>query len=324
MIPLAICVLIFVFIFRKIPPAKAWEALQTSNIPLFIFVAVVYFFWVHVFDCLAIKHFISRFSAPISHKESWLVRGVTYIMMIINYHAAQGVFAYYFKKTHKAPLSKTLGTMAFISIGDLILILTSALIALGFTNVTYQGFDFRLFVLRLAPIIYLGYGLFILFWKNADRPVIRKLARFRLVGWLLRHNLFLIFREAKLGDYLLLFVLRIPLIIAVIGGYNLALGTFGFAIPWSKIFLYNPIIMLIATLPITPAGLGTGQFFTIQFFQNHVSHSNLLIDPVSAASLLLASSLIWFLANQIIKVIFGVVCLIWTNSAQFKISDRAQ
>jgi len=317
-IPIIICILIFVYIFNKISPKQALDALTLSNIPLFILFALIYFFWIHAFDCYTIKHFISRFSVPITHKESWLVRGVSYLIMVINYHAAQGAFAIYFKKTHKAPLSKTLGTMAFISFADLILIFTSALIALSFTNIVYAGFDLRLFVLRLAPLIYIFYGLFILLWKNVDKPFVQKLTRYRFLNWIIKHDLFLIFREAKFKDYLILYLLRIPIVFAVIGAYNLALYTFTAHIDWITLYLYNPIIMFVSTLPITPAGLGTTQFLTIEFFETSISSPLFATAIVAPASLLLASNLLWVLANQVTKTLFGAICLFWTRTDLFK------
>jgi uncharacterized membrane protein YbhN (UPF0104 family) len=317
-IPLILCLLIFSYIFYKIPPKQALETLTLTKVPVFILLSILYFFWVHIFDCLTIRHFITRFCSPITHKESWLVRGVTYLLMIINYHAAQGGFAVYFKKTHKAPIAKTLGTMAFISIADLVLIITSAVIALIFTNVTYKGFDFRLFMLWLAPLVYIGYILWIIVWRNVDHPLIVKLKRFRLMRWILEHNLFLIFREARLKDYGILFLSRIPIVVGVVGGLNLAMYAFHAHIDWIKLFLYNPAIMLISTLPITPSGLGTGQFLTIEFFKNHTTSTHFAAGLITPESLLLTCSLMWFLANQIIKAIFGTICLFWTSTDLFK------
>ena len=321
LLPLLVAVFIFIYIFSKIHPSEVWLVLKQSNVYLFVFFSAFYFFWVHILDCLTIKHFISRFSAPITHKESWLVRGVTYLIMIINYHAAQGAFAVYFKKTHGASVSKTLGALVFISMADFILVLSSALIALLFTQVEYRGFDVDAYVLGVAPLIYVVYVLFILFWRYVEHPFIQKLSRFKTVSWILKHNVFLIFREARLKDFLYLFLLRVPLIVAVIGGYNLAVHAFYAHISWIKIFLYNPLIMFVSTLPITPAGLGTGQLLTIEFFKNQI-HSPLFAAGLSTpASLLLTTSLLWFVANQVIKAVFGAICLFWTSSGLFKSSD---
>jgi len=238
--------------------------------------------------------------------------------MIINYHAAQGAFAIYFKKTHNASIAKSLGTLAFISAMDLILVITCAVIAISITPITYKGLDIRSLVLKLAPLIYLLYFSWILFWKNVDKPFMNKLKRFKVINWLLKHNVFLIFREAKLKDYITIFLYRLPMIIIIIGSYNFAVFTFQAKIDWVSIYLYNPIIMFVTTLPITPAGLGTGQFLTVEFFKNLVDSPIFTSNLAKPASILFASSLLWGLSNQFIKAIFGIICLTRTSKDLFK------
>ncbi|MBF0107500.1 MAG: flippase-like domain-containing protein [Deltaproteobacteria bacterium] len=314
--PWIVCLFIFYYLFSQIHPRELLVSLKFANVSLFVLFAVLYFFVVHILDCLTIKKFISRFSNPISHKECWLVRGVSYIIMIINYHAAQGAFAVYFKKTHGSSIAKTLGTLAFISIMDLILVLTCALVALLFSDVSFDGPDIRSFILGIAPLFYFGYFLWILFWRNVDKPYMNRIKKYKIAVWFLQHNMFLIFREALFKDYVTLFFYRAPMVLVVIGSYNLAITAFQAHIDWLMFYLYSPIIMSISTLPITPAGLGTGQFLVIAFFKNLIQ-SPLFAGLTTPESLLLASSLTWVLANQIIKAFFGTACLLMTSKKLF-------
>jgi len=318
-LPWIFCLAIFYYIFQSIPPKQFYESLKLVNVTYFILAAVMYFLSIHALDCFTLKHFISRFSAPISHKESWLVRGVSYFIMVINYHAAQGAFAIYFKKTHKAPIAKTLGTLAFISITDLILVFTSALIAFTISDFEYisGGYDLKSITKIAVPLIYAFYILWILFWRNVDKPYLNRVKQYKAVNWILKHDIFLIFREAQLKDYLIVFLMRLPLIIFVIGGYNLSVYAFSAQIDWGQIFLFMPIVMFITTLPITPAGFGTGQYFTIEFFENTVSSPLIDNGLTTPAALLLASSLVWGIANQIIKLVFGLYSISRTSRELF-------
>ncbi|OVE82010.1 hypothetical protein BVY03_01815 [bacterium K02(2017)] len=318
--PWVFCLLIFGYLFYQIPPKELLAALKLVHIFEFTFYVVLYFFIVHLFDCLTIKIFISRFSTLITHKESWIVRGVSYLIMILNYHAAQGAFAVYFKKTHQASIFKTLGTLAFISMMDFILVLSCALVTLSFSDVAYKGYDIKSYILGIAPTIYIGYLLWILFWKNVDKPYLDRIKNFKLINWVLKHNTFLIFREASYKDYLLLFICRAPMILVIIGGFKLGLMAFQVDIDLESLYLYNPIILFISTIPITPAGLGTGQILTIEFFQNVVTSPLFEKGIITPQSILLTSSLLWVIANQIIKAIFGAICLSTTSKALF-ISD---
>lgn len=317
-VPWLICLLVFGYLFYQIPPHELWAAISMTSIPHFIFLALLYFFIIHIIDCITITIFLNRFATPLSFKECWVVRGVSYLMMVLNYHAGQGAFAVYFKKTHGAPFSKSLGTLAFISIMDLLLVFTSALLAIQFKDIHYPAFDIKSFMLACMPVLYLGFILWVLFWKNVEHPIVNRFKKFRAVKWLLEHDLFYVFRETTLKDFLILLACRTPMIIVVIGGLNFAMFAFDTAIDWVSLYLFNPIIMFASTLPITPAGLGTNQFLTIEFFKTELApNADLMNGSVTPSSLLLAASLLWLIANQVIKAIFGAICLSRTSKDLF-------
>jgi uncharacterized membrane protein YbhN (UPF0104 family) len=308
-LPWLLCVAIFAYIFSKTPPRELWASLQHASLALLASYTVLYFFFAHTLDCLTIKHFISRFATPIAHKESWIVRGVSYLFMIFNYYAAQGAFAIYFKKTHKAPIAKTLGTLAFINSMDLMLIVTYAAIAVWFAPASSFQNQLKTTVMTVSLVVYTVYFLFVLFWKKAESPFIVKHKKWRFIRWLLDHDIFMVFREAKLRDFMTLVVYRLVFTFIAISVFNLSLFVFNARIAWNDLYLYLPFIFLIGSLPITPAGLGTSQFLVIELFQNRVYGDLITNQIMTPQSLLLTASLVWIVANQILKVVFGSVCL---------------
>lgn len=314
LIPWILCGLIFYYLFSKIPPKEILQALSVMNPGQFLLYGVIYFIAGLWLDCLAIKHFISRFSTPITSRETYLIRGVSFLAMIINYHAAQGAFAIYLKKTHKAKISKTLGALVFITIADLMLVLTCSIFALPFANLPFEGLKTQ--ILRFAPILYLGYLVWILFWKNSDKPIFNKLKKLRLINWILQHDLFFIFREANLRDYWLILLFRLPFVLLVIGSFHFGALSFDARIDWLDIYLYNPIVMLIGSLPLTPAGLGSIQLLVIELFKDHVTSLKISSGMITAEHLLFAIGLSWFVFNQILKAIFGLACLIQMSKIQ--------
>lgn len=307
LLPWLVAIAIFYWLFSKIDPQEILAATHSADMLSFSFYAVLYFFVIHILDCAAIKHFISRFAAPISHRESWIVRGVTYLIMVVNYHAAQGAFAMYFKKTHGAPLAKSLGTMLFVSLVDLVIVLGCAFIGACLGGAEGQLKILGPLLLILAPVSLVCFTLWAWFWKNLHLPILQKLTRFRLCRWVMTHDTFFIFREAGRKDYFAAFLYRVPINIVSIGAFNLALWSFGAHLSWSTLFLFNPIIIIVGTLPITPAGLGTSQVLFVEFFKDFVP-----------ATTLVAASLLWMVANQLLKLIFGVASLAFTSRAQFK------
>lgn len=134
----------------------------------------------------------------------------------------------------------------------------------------------------------------------------------------MKRGAYWIFREAKLKDYITLLLFRLPLIVIVLGGYNLALMTFHSFVDWASLYLYNPIIMFVGSLPITPAGLGTGQYLAVEFFKKIITSPLLDQGNLTPASLLLTSSLLWGLGNQFLKMLFGLFSLSRTSKDLFK------
>ena len=128
----------------------------------------------------------------------------------------------------------------------------------------------------------------------------------------------MIFREANLKDYLILFGSRLPIILIVVGAYNFALFSYDSHVAWVDMYLYNPIVMFVATMPITPAGLGTGQWLTVEFFKTRIWSPLVMESKLTAANLLFTSNLLWFIANQVFKALFGVFCLSQTQNMSIK------
>lgn len=312
-LPWIFCVLIFVFIFSKIPPAEVLTAIKLLNLPLFLVLALGYFFTVFILDCLTLRYFISRFAVPISLRECFLMRGVSYPIMVLNFQLSQAALAVYLKKYHRTPLSKTLGTLLYINIIDVVLIATFMLVALYFFGDSIQPGKVAILTLKLVPMIYVGFLAWIFFWKNTDSKLVKTLRKIKPVNWLLTHEIFFTFREAKLKDYFILLLSRIPLVFIFIGAYNLVVISMHGFIEWVPMYIYNSIVMFVGCLPITPAGLGSVQILVMEFFTSLLKSP--LVDQglITAENFLMTSSLIWILANQVLKIIFGSFCLLKTQ-----------
>lgn len=317
-LPWLACAAIFAWLLHRVEPREIFAALKLADKPRLFGYGFLYFLIVLVADALSLKHFISRFATPITFGELVVVRGATYVLMVVNYAASQGAFAVYLKKTHGAGLSKTAGTVFFINIADILLVFTSALLALTMSPVKFGGLDLRPYAFTVVPLLYAGLVSWALFWRNIDRPIIARWRRFRIVAWLLEHDVFFVFREATFKDYAVLFLSRAPLLFVVIGSYNLAIMAFQAHVDWFWIYLYNPVVMFLTALPLTPAGLGTGQALSIAFFKNVVTSPLFVIGSTNPENLLFTSSLIWNLTNQIFKATFGAFCLTKTSKNLFK------
>lgn len=309
LIPWLIAAVIFYLLFRKIPPANVLATISDSNIPLFIFYAVSYFFAIMLADCVGLRWIISRFSTQVSYMETILMRGATYLLMILNYNLAQGGMAFYLKRTHKAPVFKTLGTIFYMTLIDLTIVLTFAVIASLIEDVTYRGFYLKPFISRFAVIFYALFIIWCIFWRYTNHPIVLFLRRFKPLEWLIRRDLFVTFRESTYKDMIMTFLLRTPIMLFIVVSFFLWIHAFRSSVPLTDVLLYSPLIMVVGTLPITPAGVGTVQAFCIEFFRHNLTSPLIQQKLYTPEEILLAASLLWAISNVILKVLFGLYCL---------------
>lgn len=309
LLPWAIAAVIFYFLFRQIPPGQVIKTIPHANIPLFAFYAITYFVVVMLLDCVGLRWALTRFSTRVNLKETILMRGATYLLMLINYNLAQGGIAFYLKKTHKAPIFKTLGTISYLTMVDLTLVVTCAVLAVQFQDVVYRGESLRGYITRAGLLFYSVLIFWVIFWKNIDRPIFRPALKWKIVEWFTSRPLFATFREASAMDDIKMVFFRMPIIFLIVVSFFLWIHAFRASIPFSHILIFSPVIMLISTLPITPGGIGTVQALCIEFFRIGVQSPLISQKLFSTEEVILAASLLWGFGNFLLKIAFGFFCL---------------
>ncbi|MBI4411702.1 MAG: flippase-like domain-containing protein [Deltaproteobacteria bacterium] len=308
-LPWLIAAGILYFLFHKIPPTTVLSTITHANIPLFVFYSIAYFVIIMMADCVGLCWLLSRFSTPVNFKETLLMRGATYLLMVINYNLAQGGIAFYLRRTHKAPVFKTLGAMFYLTVVDLSLMLTFAFAAVLMEDISYRDVSLRPFLTQFALLFYSGLTLWIAFWGLIDRPFLKKYRSVGVVDWLVSRHLFVAFRQSSALDYLKTYLLRLPTLVLVVLSLFLWINAFHSALPFTDLFLYTPVIMIVGTLPITPAGLGTVQALCVEFFKTNLTSPLTTGGLYAPEELILAGSLLWGAANFVLKILFGFYCL---------------
>lgn len=309
--PWIIAAIIFYFLFQRMPARETWDVMKLANPWAFIGYTLLYFLAMLFLDALSLKRVISRFSTHVDYKETLLFRGATYLLMLLNYNLAQGGIALYLKKTHKAPVFKTLGAVFYLSLIDLLLVLSYSVVSVFFVdNVSYRGIELKPLVIKLAIVFYSSFILWMTLWRATLNPrVLARMQKIKLLHWIIEKPLFFAFREANLKDFFQTVLLRLPVSLVILVGTSLMILAFHGWIPLGVIFLYSPIVMVIGALPITPAGLGTSQLLCVEFFKD-----SLFIQPGyelanSPEHIIFAATLLWAFANLTLKMIFGLFCL---------------
>lgn len=308
-LPWVVAIVIFFFMFRKIPPANVLKTMGQADFTAFVIYAVGYFVIVMLIDCVGLRWAISRFSTQVSFRETILMRGATYLLMLVNYNLAQGGMAFYLRRTHKAPVFKTLGTIFFLTITDLSLMTGCGVVAAVISDVSYRGLPLKPFVEKVALFFYAFLLLWILFWKYVDHPFVKPALRLKPFQWLINHQVFSTFRQLSWSDYAKTVLFRTPVVIFILVSFFFWLHAFRSHVPLVDVLTYSPIILVIGTLPITPAGIGTVQALCVEFFRTNLSGPLLAEKLYSPSEIIMAASLLWGLGNFVLKMAFGFYCL---------------
>ena len=310
--PWLVAVAIFAWLFRQYPPSSIYNALQFINAPFFCAVALGYFVLMLFIDTFSISRILARFGHPEPIKELLPARGTTYLLMVVNYAAAQAAFAFYQNRKHGIPISKMLGIFGIIVVVDLMLLSALAFATTFFTTWPLEaaGMNIATFVRIFTIAAFAGFAALILLANAAaNLGFVKKLRRHRIVELIV---------TTRPGDYLAVMIARLPVHIFIMCGMYVAMRSFNMEIPFIKVISNIPIIFFIGSLPITPGGLGTSNAALVALLTPFTSGQAISAGLVSAGDLLFSFSLIWVFANYIMKALTGVICLKFVSRDLFK------
>lgn len=217
--------------------------------------------------------------------EVLLARGASYLLGLLSYVAGQGGMGFYLARSG-VPVGRSAGAVLLLMIanGIVLVVLGAVSLALELARGTLQGVRTDLLLLTVAAALggTLAYLLVI-----ALRP-----------RWLERYSLLAPLFEAGLGGHLRAILARFPHMLLLALLHWGAFRIWGIAVPLVRGLALNPIVLLVAALPVTPGGLGTTQALQVLFFSAYAS-----------APVVLAFSLVHHVIGQMVQAAVGLVCL---------------
>lgn len=311
--PWLVAVLIFAYLFNKYPPSSVWNSLKLINIPYFCTVALLYVFLMYLLDTYVITRIFRHFGHEALFKEQVPARGLTYLIMIINYAASQAAYALYQNKRHGTPMSETFGIFGIIVVLDLMILATLAFITTFFTTWPFEvaGMNIGTFVRIFTIVAYVGLLFNIMFWKGSLGKI-GFLEKFRT------KDFFSVLSRSGIKDYLVVGLLRLPVHVFIMVGMYLAVKPFNVSIPFLKVLANIPLVFFIGALPISPGGLGTSNMAMVELFKPYLTSPFITAGVATAGELLFSFSLVWMFVNYLIKALIGVVCLKFVSKDLFK------
>jgi hypothetical protein len=215
-----------------------------------------------------------------------VVRGVTYLLALVNYAVGQGAIVYFVNRTRKVPILR--GTAAVLLIMGINVLMLLVLATVGLLTATGVSSGIRT-VLLIAYGGFLAYVLVV-----AMRP-----------RWLAKRPIFDVLLSAGLGGYLRSMLVWVPHICTLLALSWVSMAAFGVIVPATKAVLYLPIVYFVTVLPISVQGLGTTQFMMVKFFAEYAPGAT---TGEREAAVLAASLLLQVTAN-VVQIVIGLSCM---------------
>lgn len=265
-VPWILTILLFVFLFSRIPVEQVVQTLAEADWLLYIAVLFPYSCLYLLLDTGAVTVAVRRFHAPVRYTEMIPVRAVTYVLSLVNHNVAQGGLALWLWRKEGIPFLAIAGTMiflAFIEISDLILI-SSIGAAIAGTEIPGLQQAYLVLYAILAGILFYFRGLKLL---GVQRPA---------------PGLLSTFDRARLVDYGAVLVFKATaLLLAAVLNWK-AVQFFGMDIPFFAMLASLPLIYLASAVPLTVAKLGTAQAAWVFLLGSYAPEANLLAYSLCA------------------------------------------
>ena len=247
-LPWVVALTLMGYMFHKIPLSDLTAALAKANV--FYLLATVFFvdFGCWITDSWATSRVATWYLVPVRFSEMLPVRAATYLMAILNYNLGQAGLIYYFHKVKGAPVLAATA-MIMMMMGSVVLLL--ALMSLG-GLLLVDDERTRQFGMIVASLT-LGAGLYFVVLRI--RP-----------NFLAKRGLFKPLFDAGVIGHLKATLVRVPHMGVIIASHVFGMRCFDIDIPLGAGMIYIPMVLLVASLPLTPFGLGTMQATAVHFF----------------------------------------------------------
>lgn len=236
------------YLFYTIPVSELLAALARTNVVHLIAVVLYVDIGSLLADSWALSRVMTWFLAPVSFGEMVPVRAATYLMAILNYNLGQLGLAYFVHRAKGVSLMRASGVV-LMTMGTVLLLLAVVGLAGSLLDPTGQ-------VGPYVPLLaLLNAGALLYFVVLRIRP-----------GFLARRALLAPLFEAGILGHLKATAVRIPHLAVLLTTHFVGMYGFGVRPPLAVGLVFIPVVLLVASLPITPFGLGTMQVAAVRLF----------------------------------------------------------
>jgi len=268
--------IILAILFWRIDLQQFFEAMRQADIHIYLPLMMVFVLFWFLGESQNLAALFKYFNHRIPFGEVLTIRGVTYLLMTINYNLGLGGIALYLNRTHNIPLLRTTSLMLFYMLSETVSL--SLMAALGCLFARESSRLLGNILLGCVCILLVCVAGILIFRLMPAKGILQKV---KGIG------LFKTFDEAGLRSYILLPFWRGLYFASFILFFYFAVKAFHMDIPLLILAAFVPIIFFVSNLPVTPSGLGTIQAAMLFFFKDYGSQANILAFSITYSTTLL-------------------------------------
>lgn len=299
--PWLVAAIIFYIVFREVPLEKVWHELlqlDAKEVAGLCGISAVFILGVSAIDGVAMWYGFSRFGVPLRWAEIVLVRAAMMLLAVVATPVGQAGLAAHLAGKYRIPAIPATGMVFFLfllEIYGMVLVATVSLAAIMLFGADHVDPDAPL-PLALAMVGLLWPALIIFVYVCRSEWGGGLLARFKFGSVI--HPV----RQLTLGE-----MGRVLMIKALLAAWQIGLTwpafyIFGIGLAPLDLFAFMPLAILVSSIPITPAKLGTTQVSWVLFF-GHAAPADALV----AFSLLLQTLLNvarWMIGAAVLPLVY--------------------
>lgn len=235
------------FVLSRVDLPTFYATLRSTHYVVFVVFSLVFTLALLGADTWATVWVYRRTVCPVKSREFFLVRGASYLPAVLNHHLGQGWVTYFMAKMYGAPLWRVAGATLVVYATTFACVVGLGVVAVVLAGPAVPWLPPLVGAVVVAGLLYLAA---LRFFPAAlrRRQATAVLAELGPLGHL----------EAVLR--------RFPHVLVQFLGTWAAFWFFDIRVPPTAAFAFIPVVMMLATLPITPAGVGTRDVLSVEFF----------------------------------------------------------
>ena len=269
---------ILAYLIWRIEINPLLDALSRADVVLYVPVLMVFMAVNFLADTQNMHALLKEPVESITFYDSMIIRGASYLLMIVDYTLGMGSVVYYLKKYKNLSIFQGTGLMLFLSYTTHISLLIMA-IAGSVLAVDSHSAWLRQIAILCASILAIAVMLIILYKVLPDKGFLTKIKQSVFVK---------IFIDSPARMYIVNTVYRCGFYITFILFFYVAVKAFNMDIPFMALLAYVPVILLVISIPISAFGLGTSQAAMLFLFKDYGTPAQIMAFSLTySASIIL-------------------------------------